>query len=48
MLVLAAKVWTFWMGVAVFGLVLVSTVGLLAGYLMKVVKPKYPPRTGQP
>jgi|EndMetStandDraft_3_1072993.scaffolds.fasta_scaffold5676627_1 hypothetical protein len=41
----AGKVWTFWMGVGVFVLVAVATIGVIVGYLMKVVRPKYPPRS---
>ena len=45
MLLAAAPVWTFWMGVLVFGLVIAATVGVAVGYLVKVIKPKYPPRS---
>ncbi len=38
-------VWTFWMGVGVFALALIGTLATLAGYLLKVVRPKYPPRS---
>jgi hypothetical protein len=41
----AGKVWTFWMGVGVFVLVALVTIGVLVGYVMKVVRPKYPPRS---
>lgn len=43
-MLLAAKVWTFWIAVPlVFGAVLFG-VSLIVGYLNKVVRPKYPPR----
>lgn len=44
MVLAESPVWTFWMGVGVFLLVALATLGVLAGYLMKVVRPKYPPR----
>lgn len=41
---LFAKVWTFWLAVPfVFGAVM-FVVATILGYLMKVVRPKYPPR----
>ena len=49
MLILAVKtIWTFWLGVAVFLLAVVGTLGVIAGYFVKVVKPKYPPRGSVP
>ncbi len=47
MLVLAAKVWHFWMAVAIVGLVVTATLATIAGYLNKVVRPKYPPRSAR-
>ena len=44
MLVLAAKVWTYWMSVPIVALVVVATFATFAMYLRKVVRPKYPPR----
>ena len=44
-MLLAAEVWTFWMGVGVFLLVVPATVAVVVGYLVKVVRPKYPPRS---
>ena len=44
MFVLAAKVWTYWMGVGVTLLVISVTIGFAVGYVVKVVKPRYPPR----
>ena len=41
----AAEVWTFWMGVGVFLLVIPATLAVFIGYLVKVVRPKYPPRS---
>jgi hypothetical protein len=43
--VAAAPVWTFWMGVGVFLLVIAAAVAVSVGYFMKVVRPKYPPRS---
>ena len=45
MLLAAGRVWTFWMGVGVFVLVVPVTLGVVVGYLVKVVRPKYPPRS---
>jgi hypothetical protein len=39
-----SPVWTFWMGVGVFLLVVPATLFVVVGYLVKVVRPKYPPR----
>jgi hypothetical protein len=44
-MVFAAEVWTFWMGVGVFLLVALTTIGVGVGYLLKVIRPKYPPRS---
>ena len=44
-MLLAAEVWTFWMGVGVFLLVVPATLAVFVGYLVKVVRPKYPPRS---
>jgi hypothetical protein len=44
-MLLAAEVWTFWMGVGVFLLVIPATLAVFIGYLVKVVRPKYPPRS---
>lgn len=41
---LAAVVWTFWMAVAITALAVIALIATVAGYLAKVVKPKYPPR----
>lgn len=43
MLLAVSHPWTFWMGVGVFALTLVATLATLAGYLLKVIRPKYPP-----
>ncbi len=40
----AAKVWTFWIGVPLAIMVILAGVATIGGYLMKVVRPKYPPR----
>ena len=45
MLIVAVKtVWTQWMGVGVAILAITGTLATAAGYFIKVVKPKYPPR----
>lgn len=44
MFLLAAKVWTYWLAVPIAVLVIVAGLATIAGYLLKVVKPKYPPR----
>ena len=45
MLLLAVKtVWTQWMGVGVAILVILGTLATVAGYFVKVVRPKYPPK----
>ena len=41
----AAPVWTFWMGVGVFLLVIFGSLAVTVGYFVKVVRPKYPPRS---
>lgn len=42
---LLAQVWTYWIGVAVaFGAV-AFVLATIVGYLVKVVRPKYPPRS---
>ena len=44
MLLAAGRVWTFWMGVLIFVPILLTTIAVGVGYLLKVVRPKYPPR----
>ncbi|MCB1003413.1 MAG: hypothetical protein KDB35_04420 [Acidimicrobiales bacterium] len=39
---LAAKVWHFWIAPAVVALVVVAIIATIVGYLVKVVAPKYP------
>lgn len=39
---LAAKVWHFWIAPAVVALAILLTIGTIIGYLVKVVAPKYP------
>jgi len=47
-LILAVKtVWTQWMGVAIAMLAVVGTLVLVASYFLKVVRPKYPPRSAR-
>ena len=43
---LAAKVWHFWIGVALFLGVVATVLALVAGYLVNVTRPQYP-RRGQ-
>ena len=40
-------VWTQWMGVGVAILVIFGALGVAAGYVVKVVRPKYPPRSAR-
>jgi uncharacterized membrane protein len=47
MLLAEAPVWTFWMGVLVFLLIVPVVLAVAIGYLVKVVRPKYPPRSAQ-
>lgn len=46
MLVLAAKVWHYWIAVPIAVLVIVAGLATAVGYVVKVVRPKYPPRDG--
>ena len=39
---LAAKVWHFWIAPAVVALVVVAIIATIVGYLVKVVAPKSP------
>lgn len=39
---LAAKVWHFWIAPAVAALAILLVIGTIIGYLVKVVAPKYP------
>jgi hypothetical protein len=38
---LAAKVWHYWLSIALIVPILLITVGIIVGYLVKVVGPKY-------
>ena len=39
---LAAKVWHYWIGIAILLPSLLAVVGLVVGYLVKVTSHKYP------
>lgn len=41
---LLAKIWTFWIAVPLAAGAVVFAIATIAGYLTKVVKPKYPSR----
>lgn len=41
---LFAKVWTFWIAVPLAAGAVLFVLATIGGYLLKVVKPKYPPR----
>ena len=41
---LLAKVWHYWLAVPIAALAIAVAVATIAGYLAKVVRPKYPPR----
>ncbi len=43
-MLLAAKVWHYWLAVPIVVLVIVVMIATLVGYLNKVVRPKYPSR----
>lgn len=43
-MLLAAKVWHYWLAVPIVALVIVVMIMTLVGYLNKVVRPKYPSR----
>ena len=40
-MVLAAKVWHYWVSFALVGIVLVAILGTLVGYLVKVTSARY-------
>lgn len=42
--IVLAKVWTFWIAVALVIPALLLAVGIVIGYLYKVVMPRYPKR----
>lgn len=41
---LAAVIWHYWIGIVLFLSVIGLLAALVAGYFVKVVRPKYPPR----
>ena len=41
-LLLAAKVWHYWLAIPLIAAVVLVIVALVIGYLVKVVGPKYP------
>jgi hypothetical protein len=43
-MLLAAKVWHYWIGVTLFGGAVLTVVGLVLGYLKNVTSPQYPKR----
>jgi len=43
-IVLAAKVWTFWISVALTVAAIGLLIAVIVGYLYKVVMPRYPKR----
>jgi preprotein translocase subunit Sss1 len=42
--IVLAKVWTFWIAVALVVPAVLLVVGVIVGYLYKVVMPRYPRR----
>lgn len=42
---LAAKVWHYWIAVPIAIGIAVAGIATIVGYLVKVVRPKYPPRS---
>ena len=43
-MVLAAKVWTYWLAVPIFVASVLACIGLVVGYFVKVKAPQYPGR----
>jgi hypothetical protein len=39
-----ANIWHWWIGVVLLFVAVVATIGLIVGYLRKVVAPQYPTR----
>jgi hypothetical protein len=39
-----AVIWHYWIGIVLFLSVFAVTAAVVAGYFMKVVRPKYPPK----
>jgi hypothetical protein len=39
---LAAKVWTYWISIALVGGIILSILGIAIGYVVKVMSMKYP------
>lgn len=46
-MLLAAKIWHYWIGVSLFGGAVLTVLALVAGYLKNVTSPQFPKR-GQP
>jgi hypothetical protein len=44
MFVLGARVWHYWIAVVLLFPAILLVVGVVVGYLMKVVRPRYPQR----
>jgi hypothetical protein len=44
MLAVLAVIWHYWIGVVLFASVFVVIAAVAAGYFVKVVRPKYPPK----
>ncbi len=47
-MLLAAVVWTQWMGVGLAIGVVLATIAVIVGYFRSVVRAKYPPRGQRP
>ncbi len=43
-MLLAAKIWHYWMAVGLVGIGVLATIAMVAGYLSKVTMPRYPKR----
>ena len=43
-MLLAAKVWHYWISIALLIPILLIVIGVLVGYLIKVIGPRYPRR----
>jgi hypothetical protein len=44
MLLLASRVWHAWIAFPLFAITVLMVIGLIVGYVVKVVAPRYPPR----
>lgn len=43
-----ANIWHWWIGVVLFVVAALATVGIIGGYVKKVVSPQYPTKRQRP